>query len=1137
MSRKPSQKPNLFHFNVDPSYPQDFSKVNRQLEYFSRYINTLIKKLDVKDYGLVWTQIEDYRYIIRRNQKIRIERPKKTILVNLPDFDPERHLTVERSQKTLKYQRYDRIKNGITFTLPDSMDILPDDNLYYGTQKVEFSFISKGNEKNPQFLIDQAGRKYRVQNLINDGEYFIVDLISDHPFKKNEELFFSGFQLNYSEILPRHNHPDLSDKNGSLFGFLKNNTLKTERKIEGTLSDKEGFSYDYSRKPEIKGANDIWISVEVPDRESLVSGDDDVNILDIFFSLVSEDMEIWEKPRFEKEHTIRVLKIDIDEQKFLVERLPNTTIIYPSGNKSQLYKQAFAIETLKNFPTSEHRNLLKVFESRENVWPTPIKGSEEINWEFLKSTPGQELREGTEEQRSFVEKSLNTPDFAILEGPPGSGKTTAITELIYQLILQKKRILLCASTHVAIDNVLMKLLDHYGGQKALEDHGIVPLRIGREENEDPSKKRSGVSEDTLQFMLKKRSSKYEKIFKKQPWFSALSEQEKEKYIQEAAIQSSNLVCGTTIGVLQYPHFQQEKGTDTDGKQVKTQKRFIKPEFDYLVIDETSKTTFPEFLVPAIHAKKWILVGDIRQLAPQVAELHLRMNLENVFRDRALERALILYMNLVFNRKGWYPPKYICVEDHSAIKNIAEVFDVKFGEEVAKKRRIPNTTIISDHLKTNTENISIVSSDDVCSRALQLFLSDLLFIENRLYPQIRQYLPMNHILLCIDPTDEEPDPLPYRSLHWAEFCESINFTPHELLMGSTSTKDILEIRDNILSEINQPWSKQISWRMKRVHELNSDIGYNQDAPTSGYYLASMHALLPPQKGEHYKILENIRMVSNVAFPSVLISLQEGVTKNSQQGGDETVMSHGLPVVAKQERHEKLTFQHRMHPEISGVAKEIFYEGRALRDVEFIKPLSEGGSGGRDWEVREPERWKAGRFLWRDIKKGNKRRSPQNINEDEIEAALEELDYFIGYLRETNWGGRGDPSKWEVMIVTFYDAQRGAIGDEIKKRYEGNWGKKTRFNINGVPVYCYNVDKVQGREADVVILSMVRNRKVGFMDCPNRLNVAITRAKYQTVILGDYDFFNSKQKNSPELRLIAERATMLTKPMREQFQAGE
>lgn len=1135
MSAQYHQSPNIFHSNVDPTYPQVFGKVNWELEYFSKYIRTLIDKLDVKDYRLTWTHIEDFRYAIHRCSKIHVEKPKKKIQVNVSDFDPEINLTIERSQKALKYLRYDRTKNGIILTLPDSTDVQSDDSLYYGTKKADFSFISKGADEDLRGLTDGAGKTYRVLSLVSDGEYLIIDLASDHQLPKNSKLYLGEVLVNYSEQHPVQKQQVLSDKNGILSVTIKNDICTAERKIEGTVSDSEGFVYHCSRKEERKGTSDIWISVEVPDKASLASGDDDVNIIDIFFSLVSEDMEIWEKPRFEKGSSIKVKKIYSDEQKILVDRLPNTPVIYPSGNKSQLFKQSFAVETLKNYPTSEHRNLLKVFENRQNAWATPTPEGNEIKWEFLKSPPGEEIREGTEEQRRFVEKSLNTPDFAILEGPPGSGKTTAITELIYQLIRRKKRILLCASTHVAIDNVLMKLIDHYAGQQGLEEHGIVPLRIGREESDDPTKKRGGISEDTLQFMLKKRGTKFEKIFQNLPWFIALSDREKEHYIQEAAIHSSNLVCGTTIGVLQYPHFQQDKGTDSEGKSGKTQKRFIKPEFDYLIIDETSKTTFPEFLVPAVHAKKWVLVGDIRQLAPQVAELHVRMNLENILENRSLERALSLFMNLVFNRKGRFPPKYICVEDNTVIQNVAEIFDAKYEEELGKKRRIPDTIIISDNIKSTADNLLIIPSVDVCNRAIELFCADLIFIDSRIYSSVGQYLPANHILLTKDSSNEDQDPLLYRSRHWANFCESIHFTPHEFGKGNTLTIDLLEIRDSTLSEINEPWSKQISWRMKRVHELDSNIGCKQDKPSSDYYSASMHALLPPDKETHRKILGNIRRISNVAFPSVLISLQEGVKKYVQKGEDETVMSHGLPEHAKKERHEKLTFQHRMHPDISRVAKEIFYDGKALLDVKNIISLSEGGYGERDWEGRGPEHWKAGRFLWRDIKKGRDRRSPQNVNEDEINAALEELEIFIRYLKDTDWGGRGDPSKWEIMIITFYDAQRAAIGQEIRRRYTDNRGI-TRFNIEGVPVYCYNVDKVQGREADVAILSMVRNSKVGFMDCPNRLNVAITRAKFQTVILGDHEFFRLKQHNSIELKMIAERAILLKPSTRIQSSAG-
>ena len=49
-----------------------------------------------------------------------------------------------------------------------------------------------------------------------------------------------------------------------------------------------------------------------------------------------------------------------------------------------------------------------------------------------------------------------------------------------------------------------------------------------------------------------------------------------------------------------------------------------------------------------------------------------------------------------------------------------------------------------------------------------------------------------------------------------------------------------------------------------------------------------------------------------------------------------------------------------------------------------------------------------------------------------------------------------------------------------------------------------------EADMVFISMVRGKSIGFMDNINRLNVALTRAKYQRVIVGDIEFFR-KQNN--------------------------
>jgi len=120
-------------------------------------------------------------------------------------------------------------------------------------------------------------------------------------------------------------------------------------------------------------------------------------------------------------------------------------------------------------------------------------------------------------------------------------------------------------------------------------------------------------------------------------------------------------------------------------------------------------------------------------------------------------------------------------------------------------------------------------------------------------------------------------------------------------------------------------------------------------------------------------------------------------------------------------------------------------------------------------------------------------------------IKELKMFLDFAK-SNPGPDG--KKWSVACLAFYDAQTEGIRERLR-----NLPEKEYVNIKAL-----NVDKFQGHESDIVFLSMVRNKKVGFMDNPNRLNVALTRAKFQLVIIGNYDFFLN-QKNSPELKELA------------------
>ena len=74
--------------------------------------------------------------------------------------------------------------------------------------------------------------------------------------------------------------------------------------------------------------------------------------------------------------------------------------------------------------------------------PKPIHGAEHLN----------------ESQIEAVQFGLSARDFAIIHGPPGTGKTTTVAELIRQAVLRGERVLACAPSNTGVDNLLEKLI-------------------------------------------------------------------------------------------------------------------------------------------------------------------------------------------------------------------------------------------------------------------------------------------------------------------------------------------------------------------------------------------------------------------------------------------------------------------------------------------------------------------------------------------------------------------------------------------------------------------------------------------------------------------------------------------------------
>lgn len=87
--------------------------------------------------------------------------------------------------------------------------------------------------------------------------------------------------------------------------------------------------------------------------------------------------------------------------------------------------------------------------------------------------------------------------------------------------------------------------------------------------------------------------------------------------------------------------------------------------------------------------------------------------------------------------------------------------------------------------------------------------------------------------------------------------------------------------------------------------------------------------------------------------------------------------------------------------------------------------------------------------------------------------------------------------QIGVITPYEGQRAYVVNYMQR----NGSMRSQLYKD---VEVASVDSFQGREKDIIILSCVRsneNQGIGFLSDQRRLNVALTRAKYGVILLGN------------------------------------
>lgn len=209
-------------------------------------------------------------------------------------------------------------------------------------------------------------------------------------------------------------------------------------------------------------------------------------------------------------------------------------------------------------------------------------------------------------QKEAISKALGSRDVFLLHGPPGTGKTTTIIEIILQEVKRGSKILACAASNIAVDNIVERLaryrtklvrLGHPARLLPQVLDSALDAQVLRADNSSLAgdiRKEMKVLNSKL---LKAKDRNTKRDIRKELKTLAKEERKRQQLAVTDVLKNADVVLTTLTGA--------------------SSKKLNGITFDLVVIDEAAQALEVACWIALLKGPRCILAGDHLQLPPTI----------------------------------------------------------------------------------------------------------------------------------------------------------------------------------------------------------------------------------------------------------------------------------------------------------------------------------------------------------------------------------------------------------------------------------------------------------------------------------------------------------------------------------------